>query len=168
MKWHVIHTKPRQEFRAEENLKNQGFEVFLPTYRIEKLRNGKLSIQIEALFSRYLFIRLDKTTSNWPPIRSTKGVSELLRFGKVEDPVVVPDDLISTLQHRTSHEEPIHTLFESGDAIEIKSGAFIGMNGFYENMIQVPSGEVRAMLLVEFLGRKQRLSVGLNEIKRVA
>jgi len=31
MKWHVIHTKVREEFRALENLQNQGFEVFLPT-----------------------------------------------------------------------------------------------------------------------------------------
>jgi outer membrane protein OmpA-like peptidoglycan-associated protein len=28
MKWHVIHTKVREEFRALENLQAQGFEVF--------------------------------------------------------------------------------------------------------------------------------------------
>lgn len=168
MKWHVIHTKPRQEFRAEENLKNQGFEVFLPTCKIEKLRDGKLSTQIEALFSRYLFIRLNNITSNWFPIRSTRGVSEVLRFGKVGDPISVPDDLIVSLQNRTLEEEPIHTLFEAGDAIEIKSGPFVGLNGFYEKIVHAQSGEVRAMLLIELLGKTQRLSVGLNEIKRVA
>jgi transcriptional antiterminator RfaH len=165
MKWHVIHTKPRQEFRAEENLKNQGFEVFLPTYKLEKLKDGKLSTQVEALFSRYLFIRLDNVTSNWFPIRSTRGVSEMLRFGRGGNPIFVPDDLVASLQNRSLTEEPIHTLFEAGDAIEIKSGPFAGLNGFYEKVVQASSGEVRAMLLIELLGKTQRLSVSLDALK---
>jgi transcriptional antiterminator RfaH len=36
MKWHVIHTKGGEEFRALENLQNQGFEVFLPTFQVKK------------------------------------------------------------------------------------------------------------------------------------
>ena len=28
MDWYLIHTKPRQEFRAQENLCNQGYETF--------------------------------------------------------------------------------------------------------------------------------------------
>jgi hypothetical protein len=36
MKWHVIHTKVREGFRALENLQSQGFEVFLPTCRVQK------------------------------------------------------------------------------------------------------------------------------------
>jgi hypothetical protein len=36
MKWHVIHTKVREEFRALENLQAQGFEVFLPTCQVQK------------------------------------------------------------------------------------------------------------------------------------
>jgi transcriptional antiterminator RfaH len=39
MKWHVIHTKVREEFRALENLQAQGFEVFLPT---SKEKTGKI------------------------------------------------------------------------------------------------------------------------------
>jgi hypothetical protein len=31
--WHVVHTKPRAEARALENLERQGFEVFLPMIR---------------------------------------------------------------------------------------------------------------------------------------
>jgi transcriptional antiterminator RfaH len=35
----------------------------------------------EALFSRYLFVELNRTDSNWVPLRSTRGVSGLVRFG---------------------------------------------------------------------------------------
>jgi transcriptional antiterminator RfaH len=36
MKWHVIHTKVREEFRALENLQAQGFEVFLPNCEVQE------------------------------------------------------------------------------------------------------------------------------------
>jgi hypothetical protein len=37
MKWYVIHTKAREEFRALENLQNQGFEVLHLSEQIEYL-----------------------------------------------------------------------------------------------------------------------------------
>lgn len=43
MKWHVIHAKVREEFRAFENLQNQGLEIFLPTCRVQKNINRLLS-----------------------------------------------------------------------------------------------------------------------------
>ena len=63
--WYVVHTKPRQETRALENLQNQGFECFLPTMEVEKLRNQRVMRVVEPMFSRYMFIQLDDTTQNW-------------------------------------------------------------------------------------------------------
>ena len=40
--WYAVHTKPKQENRALENLQNQGFECFLPLLEIEKVRRGKV------------------------------------------------------------------------------------------------------------------------------
>ncbi|HBA65302.1 MAG TPA: transcription/translation regulatory transformer protein RfaH, partial [Methylococcaceae bacterium] len=69
MTWHVIHTKPKQEKRALENLQKQDFECFLPTCSIEKIRRGRITVSLEPLFPRYLFINLKQGT-NWAPIRS--------------------------------------------------------------------------------------------------
>jgi transcriptional antiterminator RfaH len=112
MKWHVIHTKVREEFRALENLQNQGFEVFLPTCQVQKKSQGKIKLATEPLFSRYLFIRLSDVSSNWFPIRSTRGVSQLLRFGQAAEPVVIPDPIVECLKQRCSQEEPLHELFK--------------------------------------------------------
>ncbi len=48
----------------------------------EKLRSGMLGVLEQALFPRYLFIRLGHgpTAQSWNPIRSTKGVSRLVTF----------------------------------------------------------------------------------------
>jgi hypothetical protein len=54
--WQVVHTKPRAEARALENLQRQGFEVFLPMITLQKVRRAKLANITEPMFSRYLFL----------------------------------------------------------------------------------------------------------------
>ena len=78
MHWYAIHSKPRQEERALDNLQRQGFEAWLPMLTVEKVLRGKLVQVTEPMFSRYLFIRLDTEQTNWSPIRSTLGVSRLV------------------------------------------------------------------------------------------
>ena len=67
--WYVAHTKPREEFRALENIERQGFEPYLPTLRRDKIIRGALAVKIEPLFARYLFInrsfRLTRIFSDW-------------------------------------------------------------------------------------------------------
>ena len=96
MHWYAIHSKPRQEERALENLERQGFETWLPMLTVEKVRRGKLAKVVEPMFSRYLFIRLDTEQTNWSPIRSTLGVSKLVSFGN--RPAVIEDALIQALR----------------------------------------------------------------------
>src|SRR4051812_8030711 len=83
MHWYLVHTKPRQERVALENLERQGFQCYLPTLPSERLRQGLLALSLEPLFPRYLFIRLGEGGSarSWMPIRSTRGVSRLVSFG---------------------------------------------------------------------------------------
>lgn len=82
MHWYLVHTKPKQERRALNNLHWQGYECYLPTMPAEKLRLGKLSVVGRALFPPYLFICLGQGTvaQSRTPIRSTKGVSRMVTF----------------------------------------------------------------------------------------
>lgn len=134
MKWYVIHTKVREEFRAHENLQAQGFEVFLPTCQVQKKLQGKIQLFTDPLFPRYLFIRLSDITSNWFPIRSTRGVSQLLGFGISVDPVEIPETILDCLKQRCTNDEPLHELFKPGELIEITQGPFKGFIGFFEKL----------------------------------
>lgn len=167
MKWHVIHTKVREEFRALENLQAQGFEVFLPTCQVQKKQQGKITLATEPLFSRYLFIRLSDVSSNWFPIRSTRGVSQILRFGSSTEPVSLPDPIIDCLMRRCVKEEPLHELFKHGELLEITQGPFRGFTGFFEKLQTLPDGLSRALLLVEVLGSVQKLQIDLPQLRKV-
>jgi len=164
MHWYVIHTKPRQEQRALLNLEQQGYECYLPLLSIEKIRQSSLSLVEEPLFPRYLFIRLDASQSgqSWAPIRSTLGVSRLVTFGS--DPAKVDAELISTLRIQNSQlRQTPQRMFNEHDRVQIQSGPFAGLDAIY----QMPDGESRAMVLIQFLSKPIRLSVPPTNLLKV-
>jgi transcriptional antiterminator RfaH len=156
MQWFVVHTKPRQEQRALENLQRQGFAAWLPMLSVEKFRRGRLEKVVEPMFSRYLFIQLDKVTSNWSPIRSTMGVSKLVTFGNL--PAAVPPEIVDALRNAPTPDVP--RFFSSGDAVRFVDGPLHGLEGLF----QAPDGEARAMIFINLLSRPQVVSVELNQL----
>lgn len=150
MDWFLIHTKPRQEKCALQNLERQGYECFLPTLPVEKIRQGQLSVLEEPLFPRYLFICLgsDSAAKSWSPIRSTRGVNRLVSFGS--QPAKVDHSLVKTLQAYGAHvQQTPQRLFNSGEKVLITAGPFAGIEAVY----QMTDGECRAMVLIEFMSK---------------
>jgi transcriptional antiterminator RfaH len=167
MSWYVIHTKPRQEFRAQENLLNQGFEVYLPTISKEVIRSKSLDSIREPLFSRYLFIELDQVHSNWFPIRSTRGVHQILRFGMNTEPLKVPDDLLVMIKERAeSFGQVTKKIFETNEKVMIQEGPMKGLSGTFQEIEQQSNGEIRAMVLIELLGKLQKIQVPVSSLIR--
>ncbi|MEO5342425.1 MAG: transcription/translation regulatory transformer protein RfaH [Gammaproteobacteria bacterium SHHR-1] len=164
MTWYLIHSKPRQEFRALENLQAQGFHCYLPQLRVERLRRKRLQWFDEPLFPRYLFIRLggDDTPQDWSPIRSTLGVSRLVRFG--DEPARVDDALIAFLQQREAKQNAPEPLFKAGERVQLTSGPFAG----FEGVFQMSSGEQRALVLIEFLNKPVKVSMAPAELRKIS
>jgi transcriptional antiterminator RfaH len=161
MSWYLIHSKPRQEKVALENLERQGYPCYLPTLRLEKLRRGAVVVSDEPLFSRYLFVQLDTDGSarSWTPIHSTRGVSRLVRFGL--EPARVDDALVAFLRQQWAQTGEVKRLFEPGQRVQVTEGAFAGFEGIF----QVEGGEARAMVLIELLSRPVRLPVAAAQLR---
>jgi transcriptional antiterminator RfaH len=167
MHWYVIHTKPKQEFRAAQNLEQQGYTIFLPTIPVQKLHKNTLQITQEALFARYLFIQLDQVSSNWFPIRSTRGVHQMVRFGIHTEPVKVHHQLIEELKN-LAIEKTTKPLFSSGESVYIQEGPFKGLEASFQKLLEEPSGESRALILIEILGKTQDLKIPTKHIIALA
>jgi len=162
LNWYLIHTKPRLEVCALQNLEQQGFACFLPLIRVEKLRRSALVQVEEPLFPRYLFIQLGSgsTAQSWAPIRSTKGVSRLVCFG--QDPAKLDDALVA--QIRTHNQTPVlqKRHFTAGEAVVVSSGPFIGLDAIY----QMNDGESRVMVLLNIMSKPVQLTLAPSEIKK--
>jgi transcriptional antiterminator RfaH len=160
--WYLVYTKPAQEKVALMNLERQGYQAYLPRLRQVRKRQGRQVEVIEPLFPRYLFIHLDTHTDNWGPIRSTLGVTSLVRFGK--EPARVPESLIIFLKAKAS-EEGHHVLvkpnFMEGDRVRVADGAFQG----YEGILLVRSSRERVVVLLDIAGRQIRTHASVVQLE---
>ena len=159
--WYAVHTKARDEALAEENLQRQGFHTFLPRVKAARRRRERWHEVIEPLFPGYLFIYLDPLTQDSSPIRSTRGALGLVRFGG--EPAIVPVELVEQLIAAASDEPGVvrqEHLFQAGDRVEILSGPFIGLPA----TILAETGEERVQLLLELLGRTNKILISRHQL----
>jgi len=158
--WYVVRTKPKQEFRALAHLNNQNFSCFLPTLEVERICRKKKKICVEPLFSRYLFIRLDNLIGSWTKIRSTRGVTDLLKFG--DRLATLPDECMNVLLH--APQPRLRAMFAPGERVAVASGPFAGMEGTFE----MSDGESRAIIMIEMMRQPQKLSFAMEALRRAA
>jgi len=169
--WFLLQTKPRMEESALANLENQGYQCFLPRLLRERVSRRRVKVTREPLFARYLFIRLGTTLDSvsWAPLRSTVGVSQLVRFG--EQAAKASDALIDALRRAedtrgaeglegTEGAENIERLFTSGDPVTILDGPFQGISAIY----QAHDAQQRAFVLIELLKKTTRLNIGIASL----
>lgn len=159
--WYAVQAKARQEAVAKEHLERQGFHTYLPRIRNARRRRGKWCSIIEPMFPGYLFVEVDIDTRNTAPIRSTRGVIGLVRVGG--EPRAVPADMITALMRsQDQRDTPIEPakVFKAGDPVVIVDGPFAGVNAIF----QAESAEERVLLLLDLLGRSNRVAVSPHQI----
>jgi transcriptional antiterminator RfaH len=160
-RWYLVQAKPRQAERAESNLMRQGYQVFHPRLKVERIRRGRRLETEESLFPNYLFIRLQRWVDNWYPLRSTRGVARLVGFG--DEPLPVADVLIDEIQRRVS-EQPTEPVLHCGQKVQILDGPFRGLDAIFK----AHQGEQRVLLLIELLHRQVTLTIPIGSIRRSA
>ena len=160
--WYLVHSKPREEEVAKTNLERQRYIVYLPLCNLFRRRMGRRLAVIGPLFPRYLFIQLESGVDDWRPIRSTKGVAALVRFGT--EPAVVPQALIGMLMARVG-PGGIHTLpdkaLQPGERVRIRAGVMEG----YEAVLLAKSACDRVILLLDTLGKQIRVDVEAGHVE---
>lgn len=160
--WYLIHSKPREEDLARENLERQGYQTYLPKVLGRKRQRGKTIRSIQPMFPRYLFIHLSDKTDDWGPIRSTTGVSTLVRFGIT--PAKVPENLVSNLKDKENekgyHDLPMKKL-NPGDNIIIAEGPFEG----YEATLFSQASRDRVVVLLKIAENYIKLKLGQSFIE---
>jgi len=165
--WLLLQVKPRQEMRALENLERQNGICYCPLIQIEKLSRGKRIYAEEALFPGYLFINFDPKISNltYTAIRSSRGVSKIVRFG--EEPVKVRESLILQIKGYEKANLPdfgAATLPKKGDSVIIVEGPFKGLQAVYSQT----DGQQRSIVLISLLHQQAPTSLANTQIQKIA
>jgi len=156
-RWYLVQCKPRQDRRALEHLERQNYHCLLPLHSVERLQKGKLQQSDEPLFPGYLFIHLDKVEDNWLPIRSTRGVNQIVSFGG--RPTPVSDHIIDKL---VNTQAPILPAFSKGDRLLIDDPNLQQL----EAIFLCKDGDERVLLLLKILQRELTISFPVNRLRR--
>ena len=155
--WFAVYSKPRQEHIALEHLQRQGFDCLLPLAINPYQRRSMRNLRIEPLFPRYLFLNAVADQQSLGPVRSTRGVASLVRFGV--ELAHIPETVIRAIRSRCDAHTGLVRLdpvpVEPGDKVRVFDGPLAGVKGLF----QACSGERRALLLIEFMGRQTRVEV---------
>ena len=159
-RWYVVYCKAREDARALQNLERQGFTCYFPTLSVEKVRRGRRLRVEEALFPRYLFIKLDEVGDNWAPIRSTRGVLQLVRFH--DYPVPLGDEIVEGIRERVAAERPSVPYLTPGEGVCITDGPFAHL----EAIFLAEDGKERVVLLMNILQREQTLSFPMTSVRK--
>lgn len=160
--WYLVQCKPREGFRAEEHLKNQGFTCFHPTCTVRITHANRKIKRIESLFPHYLFVLLHPEQSI-ATVNSTRGVSKVVRFGGRLSPV--SDALVSELARHCQvlNDRELEPEFKPGDKVTITEGAFQKI----ETVVKATKGEERVIVLLNLLHKECELEMDAHQIQVV-
>ncbi len=158
MTWYALQHKPAQGDRALANLQNQDIACFFPKITVETIKAGKRSKKLEPLFPGYLFVNLEQTDPMWAKLRSTRGVLKIVSFAN--KPAAMSNEVI---QHIKDSLDSVAEQggIKPGQAVQLNEGPFEGINAIF----QAYDGEERAIVLINFMQKQQRVKVPVSAIK---
>ena len=163
MNWYLLQTKPNAHVMACENLRRQGFDVFLPFIIKTTKKSGKFSDIKVPLFPGYLFMGTTIVPIPWKSINGTRGISSALTLDGVYRSINIR--IIEDLKKRCDE----HGIFQKlrdiaiGDRIKIERGPFAD---FISTVDQIKDNQ-RVWVLIKLLHQQTRVEVALSDVSKI-
>jgi transcriptional antiterminator RfaH len=164
--WYAVHTKPRQEERAELNLRTLDLETFAPKIRVRRFDPvARRPVEIvKPLFPSYIFARFNASTM-LHKVWFTRGVDKVVNFG--DTPAIVADEIITLIRSRMESEGfvKIEPELAAGDKVRIKAGP---LNNFVGVFAKNASAAKRIKLLLSAVSYQCRIEIDRDLIEKVS
>jgi transcriptional antiterminator NusG len=161
MKWYVIKVQSNREKSIRDSLtkrvKREGMDemfgqILVPVEKLIENKSGKKRVTEQKLFPGYLLIEMILNEETWFLIRSVSGVGDFTGSGG--NPTPMHDTEISRILAHQGSITPLPvvsaSIFQPGDAVTIKDGAFEGFKGIVDS---VDDSTTKATVLIEIFGR---------------
>ena len=162
--WYLIHTHPKQEDRAESNLRVLGAQVFNPKFR-ERRRNqytNAPSYVTKSLFPRYIFAQFS-LNDLYHKVRFTRGVYNVVSFGDGPTPI---DEEIIALTRSHVRECCFVNLREDirvGDEVVVQDGPLKDFAGIF---VQEMKDADRVRILLQTVSYQAHIEIDRALVKK--
>jgi transcriptional antiterminator RfaH len=164
--WYALHTHPKQELRADENLRSWNVETFTPKLRTRRSNpNGRTPIHFtKPLFPRYIFARF-RAAEYLHKVRFTRGVASVVSIGNIPTPI---DDQVIEIIRSQSDADSIVKLndeFKVGSEVVICEGPLKGLTGIFEKNMKDSD---RVMILLNTVSYQSHIVVERQALRERA
>ena len=171
-KWYVVHTYSGHENKVATNLKqridtmklkDQIFDIIVPTRNIVTVKHGKKEEQKEKIFPGYILVRMILNDISWLAVRTTQGVTAFVGTGDKPTPISAPE--VAAIMKFMALEAPKYkTSFSVGEAVKITDGPFSDFLGTIDSLDE-EKGKVK--VLVSIFGRETPVELDFLQVAKL-
>lgn len=164
--WYVVHTNPKQEDRADSNLRVWGVETLHPKLKTRRVNEftGALTYLTKPMFPRYIFAKFD-ARKQLAKISFTRGVHHVVSFGG--QATSVEDEIIQIISDRIDQNGfvKIGEDLKQGDKVVIKGGPLRDFEGVFEREL---NDNERISVLLTTISYTGRVVVNRDLLERAS
>lgn len=164
--WYVVHTNPKQEDRANSNLRVWGVETLHPKLKARRVNEftGAITYITKPLFPRYIFAKFN-ASKQLAKISFTRGVHHVVSFGG--QPTSVDEDIIQIISARIDKDgfAKIGEDLKQGDKVVIKAGPLRDFEGIFEREL---NDHERISVLLDTITYQGRLVINRDLLERAS
>lgn len=163
--WFAIYTHPRQESRAENNLRSWGVETFNPKvkeWQLNPFTNRPIYV-VKNFFSRYIFAWFN-ANEMLRKVSLTRGVHSVVSFGSA--PARVDEAIISAIKSQIDEEGFVRTYdrLELGDKVVVKDGVFHDFVGVFDRELKHTN---RVLILLTAINYQGSVVIERDSLRRI-
>ena len=144
----AVNLKPNQANKDEANLTQQGFEFLASRINVTKRQQNRFMNWLDLFFRGYIFVYIDISTDSARMVRSTYGVSKIVRVG---DRIGALHDAFIKAMRNSAHEMHNQASIDltPGQKVEIARGPSAGLVAQLMSIFNV----LIRVILVQFVHR---------------
>jgi transcriptional antiterminator RfaH len=162
--WYVAQTHPRQEDRADMNLKAWGIVTLNPKIKEQEYSplSGRTTSVIKPLFPRYIFVQCNATRLR--QVQLTRGVRRVVCFG--DSPSSIDDEIIAEIKSRAGVDGYIGVAeeFVPGDEVIVSNGPMTAFKGIFISNV---GANDRVRILLETVSYQAHLEIEKAALKKI-
>ena len=164
--WYAVHTKSKQEDRADCNLRAWKVKTLAPKIKERRYNeySGKVSYLVKPLFPGYIFAYF-KLCEFLQKVRFSRGVNGVVSIGG--KPVPIDDEIIDIIIAREGSDGLVRLNEElrPGDKVMVRKGPMRNLIGLFERHY---NDQERVSILLATVTYQNRLVLEREAVKKIS
>jgi transcriptional antiterminator RfaH len=161
--WYTVRTKPKDENRADFNLRSFHVPTFAPKLRQVRHSGYGSRYTVKHLFPSYIFAYFD-AISQLHQINYTRGVQKVVSFGG--NLISISDEVINLIREKADDDGFVclDEELKPGDKVRINSGALQSLVGVFQRNL---SDKERVEILLNAISYQSHLLIDREMVEKV-